>query len=528
MSDINYIKNVRINRFRLFNNLSFTCGKHITAIAGRNATGKSTILGMIAHSSELKVKEGRPINHPQFRSEFSELFNASKQFDTHKKGTVEYEINMCNNIGEEIDSSSFRITWQDEGERFRLIPKRIINNKVTASKFNHASLFLGLSRLYPIAETSTSPNDFKKSEVTLSLKEKQEFNILYRNIMGPSTNLNTIDKVESQKTKITNIGISTDNYDAFANSAGQNNIGQILLALLSFKRQKEKDTSTYTGGLLCIDELDATLHPAAQQKLYGVLKQYAEKYSIQIVFTTHSLYLLDIIREDTHYNSERSELNKIELIYVTSANGDLEIIESPNKRVIYNEITEGAGNYSFFKVNIFTEDAEARWFVTKLLNLINVHSSLRIAQIKMGHDEYKALHKHDPAFFRDSIIILDGDSSIPCKNSPFMKLPGETNPELLFFDFLNNLETLAWREISATTEYSFSKNVFEDNSWKSFRGKEPRDKQKEWFNCHINYFEQFSLFDLWKDQNDTEVQAFINEFKIKFNKIAKKNRIPMI
>ncbi len=414
MDNIRYIKTVKINKFRLFKDISFNCGKYITAIAGRNATGKSTLLGMIAHSSELKVGQGKPIHHSQFRSEFSELFNASKRYDIHERGLVEYDITMIDSDGEVVDNSSFRITWQDKGDRFRLIPKRVDGGKKTESKFKHASLFLGLSRLYPIAEISPKSSDFKKKEIRISKEEKVEFTKLYNRILGSMNGLESIDIVQTNKSNLTNIGISTDCYDAFVNSAGQNNLGKIILALLSFKRQSRNNVDSYTGGVLCIDELDATLHPAAQRNLLSVLKEYAQLYSIQVIFTTHSLYLLDILRKETRHN-RTNEINKVELIYLTSANGPLKIIETPTDRVIYNEITEGGERYNIFKVNIFTEDDEARWFVTKLMEYIPMRSNFRVAEIKMGCDQYKSLYKHDPSFFEDSIIILDGDSGIPNK-----------------------------------------------------------------------------------------------------------------
>jgi AAA15 family ATPase/GTPase len=527
LGNIRYIKTVKINKFRLFKDISFNCGKYITAIAGRNATGKSTLLGMIAHSSELKVGEGKPIHHSQFRSEFSELFNASKRYDIHERGLVEYEITMCDSDGEIVDDSSFRITWQDKGDRFRLIPKRVDDGKKTESKFKHASLYLGLSRLYPIAEISPKSSDFKKKEIRLAKEEKVEFTELYNRILDTMNGLESIDIVQTSKSNLTNIGISTDCYDAFVNSAGQNNLGKIILALLSFKRQSENNVDSYTGGVLCIDELDATLHPAAQRNLLSVLKKYAQKYSIQVIFTTHSLYLLNILQRETQYN-KLNEINKVELIYLTSANGPLKIIGTPSDRVIYNEITEGGERYNIFKVSVFTEDDEARWFVIKLLKLIPMSSNIRIAEIKIGRDEYKALYKHDPSFFEDSIIILDGDSSIPNKKTPFMKLPGETNPELVFHDFLRFLDSEAWDEISAATEYGFSKSTFMSNSWESYDGKEDREKQKEWFKSNKHYFEVFSLFNLWKSLNEDKVKDILDEFKIKYNKIARRNNITLM
>ncbi len=73
--------------------------------------------------------------------------------------------------------------------------------------------------------------------------------------------------------KKSGIGISTDYYDYLTNSSGQDNLGQILLALLSFRKLKEEQGDSWNGGILLIDEIDATLHPAAQSKLITLLTQ---------------------------------------------------------------------------------------------------------------------------------------------------------------------------------------------------------------------------------------------------------------
>jgi hypothetical protein len=83
------------------------------------------------------------------------------------------------------------------------------------------------------------------------------------------------------------------------------------------------------------------------------------------------------------------------------------------------------------------------------------------------------------SFFEESIIILDGDSKIPDKESSFMKLPGKTNPELVFHSFAYSLESEAWKEISEATQYGFSKDIFMRIDGKICKGKENRDKAKE-------------------------------------------------
>ena len=52
-----------LDDFRIFKNQTIHIGNTITAIAGQNATGKSTILGILGNACELKSKFGTTIGH---------------------------------------------------------------------------------------------------------------------------------------------------------------------------------------------------------------------------------------------------------------------------------------------------------------------------------------------------------------------------------------------------------------------------------------------------------------------------------
>ncbi|WP_140245464.1 AAA family ATPase, partial [Vibrio parahaemolyticus] len=93
------------------------------------------------------------------------------------------------------------------------------------------------------------------------------------------------------------LGISTEHYDWQSNSAGQDNLGKILLALISFKRLKNSFPDNYQGGILAIDEIDATLYPGSQVQLLNLLGSIAKKENVQIIATTHSLQMLERISE---------------------------------------------------------------------------------------------------------------------------------------------------------------------------------------------------------------------------------------
>lgn len=72
-------KILKLNNFRQFNNMDIYLGRRLTVVAGRNSTGKSTILGILANSGELKKKDGTTYTEGQFRAEFSEIFHGSKK-----------------------------------------------------------------------------------------------------------------------------------------------------------------------------------------------------------------------------------------------------------------------------------------------------------------------------------------------------------------------------------------------------------------------------------------------------------------
>ena len=82
-------------------------------------------------------------------------------------------------------------------------------------------------------------------------------------------------------------GVTTGNYDALTMSAGQDNVGEIILAVLSMRRLKNKFKKSYQGGIVFIDEIDATLYPAAQVKLIDKLLEWAHAFEIQFFFSSY-------------------------------------------------------------------------------------------------------------------------------------------------------------------------------------------------------------------------------------------------
>ena len=80
------IKSIEIEKFRAFEDVSFTLGKRITAISGRNATQKTTVLGMLGQPFTISSKDHpmygcKTIDGYNFRSQFKEKFKVSPAHD---------------------------------------------------------------------------------------------------------------------------------------------------------------------------------------------------------------------------------------------------------------------------------------------------------------------------------------------------------------------------------------------------------------------------------------------------------------
>ena len=264
-----YISKLDIKNFRAFEGeYSFEFVKGVNCLSGHNATGKSTILAILSNCGELKKKDGEQLNGKAFKGEYSQLIKGDITKD--KTGDVcklyfddlpKFNEDKSNPFVKEL---SFRATYQLNNERYRLIPKKIKNIRETEKKLNWPVIYLGLSRLFPVGESESLTQTLIKTEYDEEISNK------HREILSSKDDYLSLVNVDTDVTQKRGVGFDTEKYSYKANSSGQDNLGQILLAVYSFENLK-KTYEYYSGGLLLIDELDATLHPAAQNRLLDFL-----------------------------------------------------------------------------------------------------------------------------------------------------------------------------------------------------------------------------------------------------------------
>lgn len=529
---------IHINNFRIFKDKEIVLGKWLTVLAGGNATGKSTVLGMLGNSCELKQNIARTYLNKSFRADFGEIFKGSMRHDL--SGSNKYEIFMSNNEGTEIDSKKFRVAWQTlktkSYKRFRLIPDGRVNGKKSNEKFKIPVYYLGLSRLYPVGEANIE--GLKTKTVIFKTEEDKNWYISnYKYILSLKDEITDISgSILSETSKKTGIGVNTVNYDYLTNSAGQDNIGQILLAMLSFMKAKEKIGENWNGGLFLIDEFDAALHPSAQNKLVDILISFSKDTGVQVVFTTHSLSLLEYISSKTFHNTANRN-NNIELNYFSTANVHLDIDRNVDFQCIKNDLLVQA-SIRKPKIKVYSEDAEARWFLRHLLPQC-ILDRVQLIEHTIGCEELIHLMNADSDYFANNLIVFDSDVDESRKNKiklkqlgNYINLPGNNqNPEEVFYDYLRSLkEEHPYWSRWITRSLGFTITYFEEHnpSQESEYSGDKRERYKKWFNDHLEGFESSELFEYWKNDNIVINKDFVNNFVSVFNKIAKRTCLPEI
>ncbi len=262
------ISKVHIERFRGFRKQEFEMGSFLTAIAGQNGTQKSTLLGIISQPFSLSSKHPmygeKPLCGGTYRSAFSDKFRLSPTYD--KPGEHEWTLYFDN--GKDYNVKSLKRTEKENSIRFSKGKSR------GEGYIGLPVIFLSLKRLMPAAEEAS----IQAKDDVLTAEEAEEFKQLHNKILITHTPITSATNIVS--TYKNSLAVNTDLYDWNQNSMGQDNLAKIVLALFSFKRLKKKYPNDYEGGILAIDEIDATMYPASQVELMKILRKYASELKL--------------------------------------------------------------------------------------------------------------------------------------------------------------------------------------------------------------------------------------------------------
>ncbi|EPF6032858.1 AAA family ATPase [Acinetobacter baumannii] len=440
-SNITHLKKIKVNHFRGLKNIEINIGQRITAICGKNGTSKSTILGMIAQifsfDTDYTTKEKlnyKTLAGKSFKSDFAEHFRFSAVHDLPGSMDVEYELYDAY-FEQNINSLKLGLYKSSDRTKARPVVRgNIVNEVATNSSRNvtHPVIYLSLKRLMPIAQREKY---LLKEDLDYLKIIGPEFARENNKLLGKSGGKN----LSGTTGTIDSIVVHNDSYDHESVSVGEDNTGQLLMALYSFKKLKE-EYPNYHGGILLIDELDAGLFPGAQTELISTLESFSKKYNLQIIFTTHSPIIIQSI-----FEKSQLDLKNYKTVYMTDTYGEVEVVENYSWSKIYADLfidtVEFEPEKKIPKINLYFEDGEAYEFFRMLVRDRKVNKLLNpMKDITLGCKTYLSLINHKiPEFCRNSIIIFDGDEENGSKYFNTLKLPTSLPPDQLLFDFLYKL-----------------------------------------------------------------------------------------
>jgi hypothetical protein len=402
-------------------------------------------------------------------------------------------------------------------------------------------IYLGLKRVNPIVQE----RGLKEKNYGLPESDIEEIFDLYQSILLKKYNSNFIG-ISNNNDKRTAAFIPKERSIEMI-SSGEDNIGQILLALYSFKKLK-KNYDEYSGGILLIDEIDVTLYPAAQIRLLKILYSKAKEFGIQIFCTTHSLELIEYAMDLKLSPNNR---NLIELFNLNIEHRDLGIMPITNINTIKNQFFVAAEKeMSSEKIPVYFEDKEAiyvfKGLVTKkkILSYLNIQNSF-----SLGCTELLKLHKFKiPEFNARSIVCLDGDNVAPKNIKNYINLPSENKypPERFVFEILDDNNSEYWDNTKNYSHEIFMNNPHYDIIKRILRDtyanddgpynivhsdyykKKPREVWKMWFKHEqLNWKGPNNPVKFWKSKNNLSpsLEKFYEDLKKSIEYVANKSGI---
>ena len=553
------LETIEIKQYRKLKDITLNFGKGINVISGSNGTCKSSLLYIISNSFK-KITKGSLKNEESISviSNINKLMNP--KIESLTRGDEKYndpapnvkgELYKCKYFDNDMELGFRRQNSgkNKEKKRFSIKPeyKKGNNEKLPAIPV----IYLGLFRLFSYGEFL---NDKEIKKITKTLPEKYLSIVakIYKNF----TNMEILFDEENNYHGINmggikkrgNFSTTYDGIDSNTISSGEDNLYIILIALVSLRYYFEIENKS---SILLIDELDATLHPSYQIKLYRLMKEYSSNYEIQIFFTSHSLSLIEYVLEDEEYK------NDSKVFY---------FLENPNVRLMedvsINKIEMWLKNQSRIennkKIPVYTEDNEAREFLKLLFKYLKKHyivtdvfKYFHLVEINFSSEILKKLFKYKKVNISPintgSICILDGDQQEQKALSYHMTfLPSDElkSPENLIFDYSIKLYNEGnedfWNQDEVvnsgfTTDY-FNKNIKSEieknrnkieelkNKDESTHGNE-REFNKKLFSSKLEFFRL--VIEHWIENNEKEVHKFYENLKTLFIKVSSYHKIDL-
>ncbi|MDR2590842.1 MAG: ATP-binding protein [Oscillospiraceae bacterium] len=552
------IKNIKFTQYRKLKDLDFNFCKGVNILSGTNGTCKSSILHLISNSFQAVTASANRcpwVNNNQCLKVIRAVNNVvNPKVETLTRGDKKY-----NDPAFGIKGNLFTVEYTDG---YTLNFRRHISKTITGTRYavkpsygvgKKESLpyapviYLGLSQLFPYGEYNND-DAIRKLNTRLPDEYQKEISELYHKFTG----LN-VGYIDSHSQKMGDIKIrsefETDSIGVDSNtiSAGEDNLYIIITSLISLKYYYQSIShNNDVESVLLIDELDATLHPSFQIKLMELLNTFSNEYKIQIIFTSHSLSLL-----------EDALKKKYNVAYLIDNINSVKKMEDPDIYKIKMNLNQLIRDQLYINrsIPVFSEDNEARIFLNLIFDnftynhtttFATVRSFFHLVEASLGADNLKGIF-NDRNLLRTtmrSICILDGDRHSQRDLSRYtITLPGECSPEVLAMQHSKNMfyaDDVFWTH-QDIMDLGYIKTKYRDDILpdilnisetlnqkiavgESIKGVE-RELNKNVFDKHKQFFELVLINWIESSINKDSMDKFYNDLRILFLKVAEFHEI---
>lgn len=540
------INKLEIARYRKLKNISIDVNSEINIISGTNGTCKSSILYLISNSFQAVKTNSKWVQDSDVITSLKSVNKGiNLKIESLTRGDETYNDPAPNNKGtlftsyyENGKTLEFRRhnTKVGTGNRFALKPKYQIESGDKLPSL--PVIYLGLSRLYAYGEYGND-DGVKRIKKSFPSKYIDIVSELYHDFTGVFLNNQEMQEMGDIKKRL-KFYTDKEGIDSNTISAGEDNLLIIITALVSLRYYYECiESRNQTESILLIDEVDATLHPAYQLKLLDLFMEYATKYKIKMIFTTHSLSLLEY--------AFAKKCNVVYLLDNETSVLKMDDVDIYKIKMYLNNQTK-KDIYINRSIPVFTEDDEARVFIQCLFDFYQRKHGDKFTKIRclfhmvnanISGDALSNIFKDDKLLRTTmrSICILDGDKEASHDlNNYTITLPGKDSPEALVFNYaieMYNSDSDFWSD-STICELGYTKIYFRDNikpaieqinidiekkkkDDKSTKGMR-REMNKKLFNDFSHFF--ILVMKKWIEDNQVETEKFYNQLRILFIKVS--------
>lgn len=525
---IRQIIGIHIENFRTIKDSTILLGKYLTLVSGKNGTMKSTLLGLIAHpfSSPNNAKD---VFGESLKTTMKDVFFLSPDKDRNE---YRYEL-IIETTDDNYLKLPIRVYYREKENRHRITVG--LGNKTGQGNLSLNTAYINLRRLFPLVDTNAQKieqpdTDLQKFIADGYMKILQKEYFKDSKLVGEGHNKETFSPSDDALCDFKSI------------SSGEDNIGHILSKLYAF--QKYKNNMDELQGILCIDELEAALHPVAQNCLFEYLLRWSENNKVQIVFNTHSLSLLQhaVAKQNLISNKELLYVNLISTAFV--ANNNYKVRFNPNYEELYKELTleEEKTLEDLLKIYVLCEDDVAADFLKKILSKksitsrIEIHSKMNSGNEGTSKSILLKLARDGEFLLKNSIIIFDADvtecDSLKNKNIAYLRLPSNTalplEKEIVYWIHSLPADNSFFLKYNREKE-AFIKDFASDYSITEFSLNEMKGanvkKFKKWAESDGNFKKYVKDYII---DNPKIMEDFRNKFLELLNKKLVQNSLPKI